>query len=112
MQNGDSFTRSAGNVFADLCLPSPEALKRQATYAALIQRVVEDPAGSPKRVADQLGITEDELSNILRGRFGQVGEGRLLGYVAALGHDVEIRVKPRNLGTGTIVISIENRPQK
>jgi hypothetical protein len=42
-----------------------------------------------------MGISEPDVSNLLRGRFDGFSLERLLGFVRALGSDVEIKVKRR-----------------
>ncbi|MCR4339489.1 MAG: helix-turn-helix domain-containing protein [Gemmatimonadaceae bacterium] len=49
---------------------------------------------APQAAAALMGIDQPKVSRMLRGRFGGFSTQRLLAFLTALGHDVEIVVRP------------------
>ena len=95
---------SSGNVFADLCLPNPEQLLVKARLAAALQRSMAEMGLTQTAVAERTGIPQPKLSKILRGRFEGISEAYITEGLRKLGHDVEIRLKPRHDGTGSTIV--------
>ncbi|NNM72669.1 helix-turn-helix domain-containing protein [Enterovirga aerilata] len=89
----DMATRSSGNVYADLGFddPTEESLK-----ADLVMGIMDEIARrglSQTAAARLMGISQPDVSKLLRGRTGGYSLERLLGFTRALGGDVEITVK-------------------
>ena len=89
-----TITRGSGNVFADLQLPNPEEHRLKAHLALAIADVVDSRGLSQTTAAELLGITQPDVSNIVRGRLSRFSIERLLAFVRTLGADIEIRVRP------------------
>jgi predicted XRE-type DNA-binding protein len=87
---------SRGNVFADLDLPEPEEALAKADLAYQISRIITRRRLTQKAAADLLGIDQPKVSALMRGRLGGFSTDRLLRFLHALGHDVEIHVKPKS----------------
>jgi len=97
-------TMGSGNVFADLGLPNPEERLAKARLALEISRLI-DRRGLTQRAAAQLmGIDQPKVSHILHGRLADYSTERLIGFVRALGRDVDIVIrKPtRRRGRGRL----------
>jgi predicted XRE-type DNA-binding protein len=90
--------RSTGNVFADLNLPDAEELQTKARLGATICRIVEQKRLSQAEVAELLNITQPKVSALLHYKLEGYSVERLMRFLVALGHDVEIivRAKPRS----------------
>jgi predicted XRE-type DNA-binding protein len=88
------FTRSSGNVFADIGLPNPDEHMLKADIAALIGRLINRLGLTQTAAAVRLGMAQPDISRILRGQLSGYSLGRLLAIVRALGNDVEIKVRP------------------
>ena len=88
-----SVTRSSGNIFADLGLPNADEHMLKARFVVLISKRIEQLGLTQQTAAKRMGIKQPDVSNILRGRFEGFSLERLLGFVRALGSDVEIKVK-------------------
>jgi predicted XRE-type DNA-binding protein len=88
-------SRGTGNVFADLELPDAEALLAKARLASMISRGIESRGLTQAQAAEVLGTTQPVVSNLSRGRLSGFSLDRLVRFLNALGHDVEIRVGPR-----------------
>jgi len=54
--------------------------------------------------AARIGTTQPELSKILRGKFSEVSLERLMRFLAALGHPIEIKVGRAGRRKGDIVV--------
>lgn len=91
---------SSGNVFADLGLADAGERLVKARLAAALQRSIVDMGLTQTAAAARVGIPQPKLSRILRGRFEGISEAYITEGLRKLGHDVEIRVKPRHEGVG------------
>ncbi len=83
---------SSGNVFADLGLPRPEQELMKARLTLQIYRVVKAQKLTQAQAGTLLGIPQPHVSDLMRGRARAFSAERLMGFLTALGHDVEIRV--------------------
>jgi predicted XRE-type DNA-binding protein len=86
-------TRGGNNIFADLGLPDADNHMLRARLVLLIGKRIEQLGLTQQAAAKRMGIAQPDVSNILRGRFEDFSFERLLGFVRALGSDVEIKVK-------------------
>lgn len=96
----------SGNVFADLGLPDAEELKTKVQLALAIQREIAERGWSQAQAAEVLSINQPKVSALLRIRLDGFSVERLMNFLTALGHDVEIVIKPRRSGrqAGRIVV--------
>ena len=85
---------SSGNVFADLGLPNPDQELLKAGLTVEIYRILKTRRLTQAESGRILGIPQPHVSDLLRGRARAFSAERLMEFLAALGHDVEIRVKP------------------
>lgn len=85
---------SSGNVFADLGLDQPEVRLAKAELAARIAAVLRDRELTQKQAAEMLGLDQPKISAIVRGKLSGFTIDRLLRFLADLGCDVEINVRP------------------
>lgn len=83
---------SSGNVFADLDLPNPEQELLKARLTLQIYRVIKSRKLTQVKAGKLLGIPQPHVSDLLRGRARAFSVERLMEFLTALGHDVEIRV--------------------
>lgn len=93
---------SSGNVFADLGLPDAEERLVKSRLAGALQRSVAEMGLTQTAAAALMRIPQPKLSKILRGRFEGISEAYITEGLRRLGHDVEIRVKPRHDGVGAM----------
>ena len=91
----DQVTRSSGNVFADLGLPDATELQTKARLCAALNRIVEDQHLTQAQVAILPGINRPKVSALLNYKLEGFSVERLMHFLVALGHDVEILVKAR-----------------
>ena len=86
---------SSGNVFADMGLPDAEELDTKARLGAAICRIVERRKLTQIEVATALGINQPKVSALLHYKLEGFSVERLMRFLTALGHDVEIVIRPR-----------------
>lgn len=87
--------RSSGNVFADMGLPDAGELGAKARLAAAIHQIVARKRLSQAEIAAALGINQPKVSALLHYKLEGFSVERLMRFLVALGHDVEIVVKSR-----------------
>lgn len=84
--------KSGGNVFADLGLPHPEQELLKAHLTLQINRSIKVRRVTQARAGAILGIRQPQVSLLMRNRSGNFSVERLMDFLTALGHDVEVRV--------------------
>ena len=89
-----NITESTGNVFADLGLPNPEQEMMKARLALQIYRIIRERGFTQAEAGKALGIKQPHVSLLMRNRAGSFSVGRLMEFLTALGHDVEVTVRP------------------
>jgi predicted XRE-type DNA-binding protein len=97
--------RGSGNVFADLGRPDAEAHRLKAELVSRIDRIVRARRLTQARAAELLGVSQPDVSRLLRGDFRDCSMERLLRLLMALGRDVEIVIrKPRSRRQGRMSV--------
>ena len=86
---------STGNVFADLGLPNAGEHLVKAGLVVRIARIIRQRKLTQATAAEIMGIDKPKVSAMLSGQFRGYSVERLMRFLVALGHDVEIVVKPR-----------------
>ena len=87
---------SSGNVFADIGLPEAGEHLVKARLVFKIDTLMRERGLKQVAAAALFGVTQPDVSKMLRGDFRQFSVERLLRFLVALGQDVEIVVKPHN----------------
>ncbi|MGP0070856.1 MAG: helix-turn-helix domain-containing protein [Bryobacteraceae bacterium] len=92
--SGKRVVEGTANVFADLGLPNAEQDLLKAQLALQIYRIIKARGLTQTQAAKALGIKQPHVSLLMRNRAGSFSVGRLIDFLAALGQDVEISVRP------------------
>ena len=87
-------TKGSGNVYADLGLKNPDDHALKAEFVRRIAARLESEGLNQTEAAARLGIAQPDAPRMLHGHFRQFSAERLMRFLVALGHDVEIVVKP------------------
>ena len=82
------------NVFKDLGIPNAEEHLVKAQLVFKIDSIMKSRRLKQAETAELLGIKQPDISKMLRGEFRQFSVERLLRFLVALDHDVEIVIKP------------------
>lgn len=84
----------SGNVFKDIGVPNAEEHFIKAQLVFKIDRIIKKRGLKQVEVASLFGVRQPDVSKLLRGEFRQFSVERLMRFLVALDHDVEIVVKP------------------
>ena len=87
---------STGNVFADLGVADAGEHLIKAGLVVRIDRIIRERKLTQTAAAECLGIDQPKVSAMLAGQFRGYSVERLMRFLVALGHDVEIVVKPKS----------------
>ena len=97
--------RGSGNVFADLGRPDAEAHLLKAKLVSRIDEIIRQRGLKQVEAAKLLGLSQPDVSRLLRGNFREYSVERLLRLLLALGRDVEIVIRePRSKRLGRILV--------
>lgn len=97
--------RGSGNVFADLGRPDAEAQLLKAELVTRIDTIIRRRRMTQTQAAKLLGLSQPDVSRLLRGNFRDYSIERLLRLLVTLGHDVDIVIrKPRTRRPGRLSV--------
>ena len=98
--------RGSGNVFADLDLPDADTHLVKAGLVSCIDEIVRQRGTTHAEAARALGLSQTELSRLLRGGFREYSLEGLFRFLIALGCDIDIVIRPSGSDTeGTLRIA-------
>ncbi len=96
----------ARNVWLQLGFADAEEHFLKAQLVLRLSRTIERLKLTQQDAARRIGTSQPELSKILRGKFSEVSLERLMRFLSALGHTVEIKVgKPRKGRKGEVTVT-------
>ena len=99
--------RGSGNVFADLGRPDAETHLLKAKLVTRIDEIIRRRGLTQVEAAKLLGLSQPDVSRLLRGSFREYSVERLLRSLLALGRDVEIVIRePRRKRQGKLLIEV------
>lgn len=97
--------RSSGNVFADLGRPDADAQLLKAELVTRIDEIIRRRRLTQTQAAELLGLSQPDVSRLLRGNFREYSVERLLRLLMALGRDVDIVIrKPHSRRPGRLSV--------
>ncbi len=94
MSHKKRYDTGSGNVFKDIGVPNAEEHLVKAQLVFKIDAILKKRGLKQVEAADLFGVRQPDVSKMLRGDFRQFSVERLLRFLVALDHDVEIVVKP------------------
>ena len=107
MNTSDSTVeRGSGNVFSDLDVPDADAHLLKAELVSSIDTIVRQRRITQIEAARMLGLSQPDVSRLLRGDFRQYSLERLFRLLTALGRDIDIVIRqPRSANGGKLRIA-------
>jgi predicted XRE-type DNA-binding protein len=84
--------KSSGNVFADLGFPNAETHAMKARLVERITALIEARGMTQVRAAALFGMSQPDVSKMLRGQFRPISIERLMQCLLALGDSIEVSV--------------------
>ena len=98
--------RGSGNVFADLGLPDADAHLVKAELVSRIDAIVRQRGITQTEAARLLGLSQPDVSRLLRGDFSEYSLERLFRLLTTLGRDIDIVIRqPRSTAGGCLRIA-------
>ena len=103
---GIQVKQGSGNVFRDLGFPNSEREQLKARLTLQIYRTIKARNLTQTAAGEVLGIKQPHVSALMRGHSGNFSVERLMDFLNALGHDVEITVRPARRDHGTLSVEL------
>ncbi|MCZ0945500.1 MAG: helix-turn-helix transcriptional regulator [Gammaproteobacteria bacterium] len=89
--------RGSGNVFADLGFPDADAHLVKADLVSRIDDIVRNRGLTQTEAARLMGLSQPDVSRLLRGDFREYSLERLFRLLNGLGRDIDIVIRqPRS----------------
>ena len=101
-----AITESSGDVFADLGFANPELEQLKADLSLQIYRTLKARGLTQAKAGELLGVKQPQVSSLMPGRSGSLSVGRLMEFLAALGQDVQITVRPTSKEHGAMSVTL------
>jgi predicted XRE-type DNA-binding protein len=93
----------SGNLFADLGFADPVAHKLKAELVSKIASIMAERGLTQSKAAGIVGVSQPDLSRLLKGRFRDVSVERLLRMLTRLECDVDIRIAHHGREVGNVI---------
>jgi predicted XRE-type DNA-binding protein len=98
---------STGNVFADMGMRDAEERLAKAELARAIRKILEGRGLKQAEAAGVLGITQPDVSDLVRGKLARFSMERLQRFLNVLDMDIRIQIGPRPSGKERAGITVE-----
>ncbi|MEA3153624.1 MAG: hypothetical protein QOK44_1213 [Betaproteobacteria bacterium] len=85
--------RGTKNVFADLDFPDPDTHLLKAELVTRIQGVISAQKLTQTAAAKRMGLSQPDVSRLLKGQFRDVSVERLMRLLTRLGCDIDITIR-------------------
>jgi predicted XRE-type DNA-binding protein len=95
---------SSGNVFADLGVADPESHLLKAGLVHKLAAVIKERGLTQTAAAKLTGISQPDLSKVLRGRFREFSSDRLIRALSCLDSEIEITVRSNGEPVGEPIL--------
>jgi predicted XRE-type DNA-binding protein len=89
----NSIKRGSSNIFADLGHSDPEAHLLKAQLVSRIDEIMTDKKLTQVQAAEIMGLSQPDVSRLLRGQFRDVSVERIMRMLTRLGCEVDIVIK-------------------
>ncbi len=97
--------RGSGNVFADLDLADADKLKVKTGLVIEIRKAMRSLDMTQQEAAKRMGITQTNVSDMMRGDFTNFSERKLMDCLTRLAYDIEISVRPAKAEIGQLMLA-------
>ena len=84
-----------GNVFVDLGFPDAEERTAKVALTVAILRILKERGLTQAAAARILGVNQPKVSALVHYRLEGFSVERLMGFLTALGSDIDITIRPR-----------------
>lgn len=95
MTDDTKIRRGSSNVFADVGFPDAETHLLKAQLVSRLQDTIADRKLSQIEASRVTGVSQPDVSRLLKGQFREVSVERIMRMLTRLGCDVDITVTQR-----------------
>lgn len=92
----ENITKAKDNLFEDLDVSNSSEKYIKAKIALKINTIMASKPLTQQQIAIQLGLTQNKISNLRRGKLHGFSLSKLLEILTHLDRDVEIIIKPKS----------------
>jgi predicted XRE-type DNA-binding protein len=96
--------RGSGNVFADLGHTDPDTHLLKAELVNRIHEIMRDRKLTQTQAAHTVGMSQPDISRLLKGQFRDVSVERIMRMLTRLGCEVDIVVTPQGSEAASVPI--------
>lgn len=96
MNEGVTYIKSSGNIFADLNIEHPEDELAKAQLAHHVRLLIREQNLTHAKAAQVFGVEPSQVTDLIGGKVSAFTYDHLLRFLNALECDVKIIVEPRN----------------
>ena len=100
--DGTAIRRGSDNIFADLGFADADTHLLKAQLVSRVYDIVHERKLTQTQAAQLMGITQPDVSRLLKGQFRDVSVERILKMLTRLGCEVDIIVTPQSGATQPI----------
>jgi predicted XRE-type DNA-binding protein len=90
------FEESSGNVFADLGLENASELFTRGKIGIQVLHLLSQRNLKQREISELLGISQPEVSHLMKGEFQRFSEGKLLIFLKRLDTEITLHIRPRH----------------
>lgn len=94
-EDDGSIRRGTANLFADLGFADPDTHLLKAQLVDRVQAIMRERAMTQTHVAEAVGMSQPDISRLLKGQFRDVSVDRIMRMLVRLDCAVDIVVTPR-----------------
>ncbi len=95
-------TKGSDNIFADIDVADAKSHKLKAELVQKLRLAIRERKLTQGRAAQTLGISQPDVSKLLRGSFREVSLERLMRHLTRLEMDVDITVRRKGEAAGDV----------
>jgi predicted XRE-type DNA-binding protein len=104
--------KSSGNVFADLGFPDAETHQIKACLVHRISELIDARNFTQIQAAKLLGMSQPDVSKMLRGQFRSISVDRLMQCLLALGDNIEISIASPQIARPKVAKATPNKVKR
>ncbi len=105
LSHSTEIEESSGNIWADIDAPDAEERLAKALLSRWIDKQIASLGLTQIEAAELMGLTQPEVSKVVRGRVSGFSLERLTRMINALGHDVRISVTPKTAERAHLLVA-------
>jgi predicted XRE-type DNA-binding protein len=107
IDNNKSIRQGSGNVFADLGYGDPNTHLLKAQLVSRIDEVLTEKKLTQVQAALAMGISQPDVSRLLKGQFRDISVERIMRMLTRLGCEVDIVIKAPGRKRSSAIIHLK-----